>query len=116
MSTWSELPNAKHIDRILASSQENPEAWKRTPKPEGVVNADALGKSFDDAECTSRGVIQDAIWWLPPPAWLACMALIAWDDCGYLLDEKVEHVEFLSNLGVHAATLLYPACVLLHEN
>ena len=37
------------------------------------------------------------------------LALIAYDDCAYLLDEKPEHLRLMGILGNNAAILLYPA-------
>lgn len=41
----------------------------------------------------------------------AILALMTWDDCAYLLKEKVEDVRLLSLIGNPAAILLYPVCL-----
>ena len=84
-TAWDDLPNAKHIDRILADLKRNPYNW---------------GAAWTAA----RNAAQDAI-----------LALIAYDDCAYLLDEKPEHVQMLALLGNQAALLLYPACVAMQK-
>ena len=45
----------------------------------------------------------------------AIVALIAYDNCAYLLDEKPEDVLMLGLLGNDAAILIYPACVALQK-
>jgi len=89
-TAWADLPNAKHIDRILADLKKNPDRWYATR------NA-ASDAARDDA------------WYA------ALLALIAYDDCAYLLDEKPEHVQILALLGNQVAILLYPACIALQK-
>jgi hypothetical protein len=92
----------------------------------------ARGAARDAAWDAARGAARDAAW---DAAWDAAqdaalaaaqdaalaaasgaaLALIAWDDYGYLLDEKPENVKMLALLGNHAAVLLYPACVALQN-
>ena len=80
-SSWSDLPNAHHIDRIIAHVKANPDKWN------------AAGGA----------------------AWDAILALMAWDDCAYLLDQKPEHVKIIALLGHHAAILLETAVIAMYE-
>jgi alcohol dehydrogenase YqhD (iron-dependent ADH family) len=79
---WSHLPNATHIDRVLASVQANPEIWTGTYDESlnwdretardvilGVGNDSALDAAYERAQ----GENLDA-------AWDAIVALIAYDD------------------------------------
>jgi hypothetical protein len=88
-NAWDHLPNAKHIDRIIQSLKDNPRAW------------DAAG---------------DAAW---AAAWdaarAAVMALIAWDNCAYLLDTDPDKVRVLALLGQPAAILLLPAVIVFNQ-
>ena len=45
----------------------------------------------------------------------AVVALVAYDDCAYLLGMPADQVKILASLGMPAAVLLYPAC-LVFEN
>jgi hypothetical protein len=48
-------------------------------------------------------------------AWGAILALIAWDDCGHLLDIDPKQVQVLALLGQPAAVLLLPAAIALNK-
>jgi len=78
----------------------------------------------DTARDAAKGAVKGDPWgaaWTAPynalkgAAWDAARALIAWDDCGYLLEETPEDVKTLALLGNQAAVLLYPACVALQS-
>ena len=110
MNTWYNLPNAKHIDRVLMSIKNNPDIWHA---PESAAwdaawhtawgaAKDATRDSACEAACEAAG---HAAW---DAAWGAVLALIAYDDCAYLLDMKADQVKLL---GMPAAVLLYPACL-----
>jgi len=133
-TTWADLPNSKYIGMILGLLKKDFAAWDaaRDAAWDAVWNA-----SRDTARDTARDAARDAIWntardvsWAE--AWAAVMnapsdivvvalsdavrALIAWDDCGYLLDEKPEDVKMLALLGNQAAIMLYPACFALNKS
>ena len=133
-TAWADLPNAKHIDRIIANLERNPYNW-------GAARTAA----WDDAWTAAWNAAWDAVWdaargaaWGSAryaagdaarySAWTAArgdargaaasgaiLALITYDDCAYLLDEKPEHVQMLGLLGNQAALLLYPACVAMQK-
>ena len=88
-NAWSHLPNAKHIDRIMQSLKDDPAAWDAA--------WDAARDAAGDAVWVAAG---DAVW-----------ALIAWDDCAYLLDTDPDKVRVLALLGHPAAILLLPAVI-----
>ena len=133
-NAWADLPNAKHIDRILADLKRNPDKWSatrnaaRTATRNAAWNA-AWGAAWDDAwDAVSEDARDDAWYAARSAAWNAAetaawdaaqdaiLALIAYDDCAYLLDEKPEHVQMLGLLGNQVAILLYPACVALQKH
>ena len=93
MSAWSHLPNAAHIDRVLADVQARPEAW-----------AAAWAAERSAAWAAVRAAARDAI-----------LALIAWDDCDHLLETDAEHVRVLALLGHLPAVLLLPAAIALNK-
>ena len=86
---WSHLPNAAHIDAVLASVKANPDDW------------DA---AYDAAWYAAR----DAAWYA---AWYAVLALVAYDDCAHMLDSEPDDLRILSKLGSHAATLMIHASI-----
>ena len=90
---WSHLPNAAHIDAVLASVKANPDEWSA---------------ALDAA----RGATWDATW---DAAWSAALgaviALVAYDDCAHMLDSEPDDLRILSKLGSNAATLMIPASI-----
>ena len=116
-TAWAHLPNAKHIDRILADLAENPDTWDVAYN---ITWTDAYYDARDSAREVGIAAGRDDVWtiaWyvIGPGARSAIFALIAYDDCGYLLDEKPEDVKMLALLGNNAAILIYPACVSLQK-
>jgi hypothetical protein len=148
-TAWDDLPNAKHIDRILADLKLNPDKWSaawdaewyaaslaawnaaRTAASDTASDAtwdaerdDAWNAAINAARTAAwtaeRTAASDAAWYATRDAawyaaWGATSALIAYNDCAYLLDEKPEHVQMLALLGNQAASLLYPACIALQK-
>ena len=142
-TAWANLPNAKHIDRILDDLKKNPDNWSAAADSAAWSTARATARDvawtaarlveFDASRVATNNdawdAAKDAAWnalklgigevdardvaW--SASWSASLALIAFDDCAYLLDEKPEDVLILGLLGIHAAVLLYPACVALQK-
>jgi len=112
-TAWADLPNAKHIDSILADLKKNPDRWSAawTAEWNTAWNA-ARDAARTDEWAAAYGAARSAA---GTAAKGAILALIAYDDCAYLLDEKPEHVQMLGLLGNQAALLLYPACLALHK-
>jgi len=86
MSKWSHLPNAAHIDRVLASVKANPKIWADVSNavPDAAHNA----------------------------AWYAILALIAYDDAAKYLDLPLDQLKMLYALTEHPAALLLQTAVL----
>ena len=113
---WSHLPNAGHIDRVLASVKAHPEAWveARAEAYNAARNAAydaawhaayeaARGAAWDAAQDAARGAARDA-------AWGAISALIAWDDSVQYLDMPSDKLKVWAILSENpAAVLLLPA-------
>jgi hypothetical protein len=142
---WAVLPNAKYIDLVMDSLKKNPAVWSAAGDAARDAARDAVwsaawtaarGAAKDAARDTAWAVARAAVWdaakdaawtaakdaardtaWAAAKeaAWTAVLALIAWDDYGYLLEENPENVKILALLGNHAAVLLYPACVALQN-
>jgi len=128
-TAWEHLPNAKHIDRIMADLKKNPDRWSAawTDARDAAWTA-AWGDARDAARDAARNAVwnaaRDDAWYAARTAasdaafntaWGAILALVAYDDCAYLLDEKPEHVQILALLGNEKAILLYPACIALQK-
>jgi len=116
-TAWADLPNVKYIDMVFASVKKNPTtwdvAWDAACDAAMEVARDAVRDAVRDAACDSAwNVARDAAC---DSAWYAAVALIAWDNCAYLLEEKPENVKMLALLGNQAAVLLYPACIALES-
>ena len=145
MNAWDNLPNAKHIDRVLAFIKKNPYMWDATKNAAWLAAKDeawyaallsakdeawyaAWLAAKDEAWYAAKDAVwnaaKDAVWnaardaaWdaAKDEAWYAArdavLALIAYDDCVYLLDMKADQVKILALLGQPAAVLLYPACL-----
>jgi len=113
---WADLPNAKHIDRIIADLKLNPGAWFTAQTSARDAARTAAWDAARNAANAIYNAVNNAAWtaaW--DAAWDAILALVVYDDYAYLLDEKPEHVQILALLGNQQAILLYPACVALHQ-
>jgi hypothetical protein len=112
---WSHLPNAVLIDRVIADIGANTETWVAAQLAgfdvRGAAKDAAKDAAWAAAWDAAREAAKDAAW----AAADAVLALVAWDDCGHLLDTDPEQVRVLALLGQPAAVLLYPACVVLYQ-
>lgn len=129
MSAWAYLPNAPHIDRVLKHMTENPARWDAAS--DAVWNAawsvawnaawetawnanrgDAWNAAWEAARNTAEDAARDAA---RNASWGAVSALVAWDDCAYLLDLTPETVKGIARISnSQAAVLLLPAVIALH--
>jgi hypothetical protein len=136
-TTWAHLPNAAHIDRVLASLAATPKAWTAargaawtaawTPARSAAGDAArdaARGAAWDAAWDAAWGAAWDAAWdaargaaWdaARGAAWGAIAALIAWDDCGVFLDMPPDAVRLVAASGHHPAILLLPAAIVFSK-
>ena len=112
---WSHLPNAHHIDWVLASLKENPELW-------GVAWSAARGASWDASWDAAVDAARDAAW---AAAWYAARgagwsaagdaaggaisALVSYDDCDQFLSMSYERLKVWTVLSEDPrAVLLLP--------
>ena len=106
-TAWAHLPNAKHIDRVLADLSARPEVWDAARAAAwDDSRGDALGGVWAAARNAALYAIHGAAL---DAARDAIRALIAWDDCSELLDLPPDAVRLLAASGHHPAVLLYPA-------
>jgi hypothetical protein len=115
-TAWAHLPNAHHIDRILADLAAHPQAWADAyPGYSPALDA-AWAAARGAARDAARGAARDAALDAARIAALgAIAALIAWDDCADLLDLPEGALRVMSAAGHHPATLLRPAVIALSD-
>ena len=152
-TAWAHLPNAKHIDWVIASIKAHPKKWT-------TIREAAWYATFDEARYAAKGVAWsaaynaareaawdaahnaafDAAWnaaWNAArgaawnAAWVAArnaarnaayygasgaiIALIAYDDCGYMIESEIGELKIIAKLGDQKAILLLPACIVLNK-
>lgn len=125
MNAWDHLPNAVHIDRVLASLRSTSNAWDAARDAAG----DAAWSAAGDA---ARSAARSAAWYATgdaarSAAWDAArsaaqaaardaiIALVAWDDCAVYLSVPLEAFPVLLSTTNHAAVLLYPAALVFSK-
>lgn len=135
-TAWHNLPNAEHIDRILADLKARPEAWAVARAAVGDAERAAAREAAGDAAWdANRNEAWDATWnevWdankhgardaaygaaygaAYDAAWDALLALIAWDHASSYLKLPPEQVLMLSRLGINEAVLMCPAVLALN--
>ena len=113
MSEWSNLPNAAHIDRVLAHVRSHPDKWDAARDAVWDAARDAVwDEAWDAARDAAWDAARGAAW---DATWGACVALMAWDEAGELMDKPKSLLRFLAQGGVHAAVLLLPAVIAMEE-
>jgi hypothetical protein len=128
MNDWSHLPNAGHIDRIIASVKAHPEAW-------AAVEEAGCGSVRDAARTT----VWQAVWGGDDKAWLlahdvvwnvakdaihdgrdkiryavnySILALIAYDNAAKFLKMSSDQLKIWAPLSEEpAAILMLPAVI-----
>ena len=118
MNAWSNLPNAAHIDSILADAMARPEVWGTTwsAAEEDVAQEAAGGAAWNAALHAARGIAWGAAWVVAHhEAWGAIRALIAWDESAALLDLTPDALRTIIDVAdgdvKHQAVLLLPAVI-----
>ena len=103
---WAHLPNAKHIDAVLADVKARPEVWD-------AARAAVRDAARDAAWDAARDAARDAAWAAVRQAvWDVILALIAWDSAADLLDLPPDVLRTMADLAPepvnHQAVLLLP--------
>ena len=87
-TAWAHLPNARHIDAVLAAAKARPEKWR------GAWDA-ARDAALTAARDTARAAARYAAWYAAwgaardtarAAAWAAIAALVAWDSSADLME------------------------------
>jgi len=116
-TAWAHLPNAKHINWVLASVKAHPKKWKATrTAARSPARAAARAAVWNAARSAAYNAVWDAVWGAARNAAYeaaadAIIALIAYDDCGYMIESEVGELKIIAKLGDQRAILLLPACI-----
>ena len=132
-TAWAHLPNAKHIDAVLADARKRPGAWDaartaawraaRTAAwdaartaARGAARTAAWRAAWDAAWGAARNAARDAAWDAArDAAWDAVAALIAWDSTADLLECTPDVLRAMIDLAeppvCHQAALLLPYAI-----
>ncbi len=135
---WVNLPNAPHIHGILTSLTVHRNSWNNTIyRCLDMNNEHEFNAARKEAESKGRYWGWNTVWRnihesasgvpidennFPNKGWGsayyaardATAALIAWDDCAYMLDCEPYEISTLAKLGSFPAYLLLPACIALN--
>lgn len=120
-TAWSQLPNAVHIDRVLASVTAHPDVWGAAyyatwsaagSAAESAAWADAYDAAGSALGNAARNAAWNAAWNASGSAAVsaaryAIAALVAWDDCAPYFSMPSDQ------LKVWALLSEKPACLLL---
>ena len=113
MTAWSHLPNAKHIDWVIAAGRQRPAVWT-------ADRDDAWYAARDAARYAARYAARSGAWYAARSAARdaardaagdAAIALVAFDYAGDMLDMHVDTVKLLAASGDPAAALLLPVVI-----
>ena len=100
-TAWAHLPNARHIDAVLADARKRPGAWD-------AARTAARDAAWDAARRAARDAARDA-------AWDAIAALVTWDSSADLLDCTPDVLRTMIDLAeppvCHQAALLLPYAI-----
>ena len=116
MAAWSHLPNARHIDRVLASAAAHPEFWWTTSDVRWWKGVD-LADDFISSEAVTA--ILNAIWKMESVRLNstrlnavrdAAFTLMIHGDCEHYLALPCDQLEFIAYLsGLPLPNMLLPA-------
>ena len=112
-TAWAHLPNARHIDRVLADLKARPEVWTAAWT---AARAAARDAAWAAAWATARAAAWAAAWDAARDAARDAVAgLVAWDDVAYILTLPPDAVRMLiatcTDHHKHAAVMLLPASI-----
>ena len=122
MTAWAHLPNAQHIDAVLADARKRPGAWDAAQRAaRGAAQRAAWDAAWDAAWGAARRAAWDALAALiawdaaQRAAWDAVAALVTWDSSADLLDCTPDVLRTMIDLAeppvCHQAALLLPYAI-----
>ena len=125
-NVWDDLPNAKHINRVIVHFKAHSKKWSEVWNSIWILsNYRDTGAAIEKEsllviERANRNsmmfALMEEVWgkswtmvWTNDVVRNALLALIAYDDCAYMLDFTPEQIHLYACLGIPAAILLAPA-------
>jgi hypothetical protein len=99
---WSDLPNATHIDWVLASVKENSELWNAAW--DAAVNA-AWDAAWDAARSAARNAARDEAWYEARNAARDAARNAAWNAAWYAGAEAVAEARSAARSAASASLL-----------
>ena len=135
-NAWSDLPNARHIDRVLVSIKNSPAIWGKAGQiihGEGNFNPDWVQAWSDTGRVildqVGRTEAKHSAQWaaeraigphnqygvIRAAAWDAILALIAYDDCVHYLELSSDKLLFIADLSGQPAPRLLLSAVRAFE-
>ena len=116
-SAWAHLPNAAHIDRVIASVLSNPVQWTWVASdPVRHPMWDVRGEAYEVVRKQGRSSVwEEGRLSVLDGARDAILALIAYDDCAYMIDSDPSELAILAAFGDPRASLLLSACKAFHS-
>jgi len=124
-TAWAHLPNAKHIDAVLADARKRPGAWDAAQRAaqraawgaaRRAAGDAAWDAAWDAAQRAAWDAAQRAAWGAArTAAWGAISSLIAWDSSADLLECTPDVLRAMIDLAeppvCHQAALLLPYAI-----
>ena len=116
-TAWAHLPNAQHIDAVLADVKARPEVWDEArDATRDAVRGAAWTAAWDEARDAAGDAVRDAVWDAAgDAAWDAVAALVTWDSSTDLLDCTPDVLRTMIDLAeppvCHQAALLLPSAI-----
>ena len=120
-TAWAHLPNARHIDAVLADARKRPGAWTAAWRAARTAARTAAWAAARDAAWdaawgaardAARDAAQRAAW---DATWGAIAALVTWDSSADLLDCTPDVLRAMIDLAeppvCHQAALLLPYAI-----
>ena len=122
---WAHLPNARHIDAVLADARKRPGAWDAARDAAwraawGAARDAAWRAAWRAARAAAWGAARTAAWGAARTAawgaaWDAIAALVTWDSSADLLDCTPDVLRTMIDLAeppvCHQAALLLPYAI-----
>ncbi len=121
---WAHLPNAAHIDRVLVSYKTMPGAWAvPLTKEEQDEREESKNVAWNLGRVHIWYALYDAVIRTYHPGPIISFSrimgviaeLLAYDDCGYILDSDLDEVKILAALGNVRASRLVLTCIVLRK-
>lgn len=122
-TAWSHLPNAHHIDRILADVKVNPTHWPESawdPVDYAAYQEVWLAASHAAFDVIFAQSSKFAAWEqvkvaARPAAWDSIKALIAWDETADYLNLSLDQLKMWALLGDNYGAVLMVTAVTAFE-